>query len=568
MLTRRRFLASLGMATGAAVLLRPQQTAPDGRHLYRRQLSRPLEQLRTEYDVVIVGSGYGGGICAARLAGRGKSVCVLERGKEFRGGSKPLDFPFKNEFELTHELNGPLNPLGLYNVHHGTDLDVVHGFGLGGTSLINANVMYLPEPLLFENRRWPQQINLASLAKYYALAGKELRAEPYALPLPLKAQRFKQAAAEHGEWKLPPIAVTTRDYPEGAAVDMLRCVECGSCVTGCNFAAKNTVDMTYLPRAEAAGAEIFTRIRVRSIEKDRNADRYVLHYVAQTEKGEKKGTLAAKMVILAAGSLGSTELLLRSRAAHNLELPKALGTQFSGNADTLGFAYNTEVSAGIETGPTIVSSVEFWKSESLAEHVIVEEGAMPKGLLDASARAMATFEGLHPSTVPRTSKEKFEDWKRTLKDLVRFDKEGALSHTLLFLGMGHDSASGRMMLDKLRDTVSIEYPNYHKEPVFARVNDAMQKLTEALGGTFLKNPMRNDILWRKMTTVHPLGGCPMDGRDGEKVVNHVGQVRGHENLYVADGSILPTSMGVNPSFTISALAERIAENLQKKLGQL
>lgn len=570
MFTRRRFLVSLGAAAGSARLLRSWQKEPEpeGRRLYRRALSRPLEKLQEEYDVAIIGSGYGGGISAERLAGHGETVCVLERGKEFRGGAKGLDFPSRNVPELMHEVNGSMNPLGLYDVRHGKDLGVLIGCGLGGTSLINANVMYLPEAALFDDRRWPAEVSRVLLTSYYARAGKVLRAELYAPELPLKAQRFKGASAEVGEWKLVPIAVTTRDHPVGGSVDMMHCVGCASCVSGCNFSAKNTVDMTYLPMAEAAGAEIFTRIRVQTIAKDKETGRYVLHYEAHGEKGTTKGTLTAKLVILAAGALGSTELLLRSRSAHNLEVSPALGTQFSGNGDFLEFAYNTEAPAAIATGPTIVSSTEVWDSPNVKDHVIIEEGAIPIGLLDTLAQTTAMLKGLQPSTVERSSKEKFEDWQRTLKDLHGFRKDGALNNSVCFLGMGHDNSVGRIVIDKLHDYAVADYPGYAKEPIFQRLDVAMKKITTALGGVYLKNPLGNAVLWQKLTTVHPLGGCPMDGRDAEKVVNHLGQVHGHENLYVLDGAILPTAVGVNPSFTISALAERTSEYLQQKLEQL
>ncbi|MBV8207358.1 MAG: GMC family oxidoreductase [Acidobacteria bacterium] len=571
-MNRRKFLVSLGAAAGTATLLQPQTKGKafdvPSRKLYRRTLSSPFSNLQGEYDVVIVGSGYGGGITAARLAGRGKSVCVLERGKEYRGGVNS-DFPFKSDLELSHGLNSPLAPTGLYDVRHGKDLDVLVGCGLGGTSLINANVMYLPEAALFEGENWPAEITRDALGPYYDRARGVLRAEPYGLPLPLKAQLLKSAAGGVGEWKLVPIAVTTRDHPEGASTEMAGCVGCASCVTGCNFSAKNTIDMTYLPLAQAAGAELFTRVRVQHVAPDSAGGRYVLHYEAHDEEGRKRhGQVKARVLVLSAGSLGSTEILLRSRAEHNLEVSPALGSQFSGNGDFLGFAYNTALDAGIATGPTIVSSVELWDSPDLGRHVILEEGAIPVGMLDPVAQLMAAFKGLQKSTAERSTKQKLEDWHRTTRDLLGFHKDGALSHSLCFLGMGHDSAGGRIVIDKLFNHAVADYPHYAKEPCFQHIDGAMEKITTALGGVYLKNPMGNEILWQRLTTVHPLGGCAMDGRSGERVVNHYGEVHGNRNLFVMDGAIIPTAMGVNPAFTISALAERTAEHLQQRLTQL
>ena len=542
-----------------------EQDTQRAKNLLRQQLSSPIQELKASYNVVVIGSGYGGGICAARLAGHGKSVCVLERGREFRGKGKRRDFPFNNLLEAARELNLPVNPLGLYDVRLNQDVDVVQGCGLGGTSLINANVMYMPESNLFDDQRWPKEITFGRLAHYYERARAELRAEPYASPLPLKAQRLREASFGEGHWTQPPIAVTTEDYPEGAAVDMLRCVECGSCVSGCNFSAKNTVDMTYLPRAKSAGAEIFTRIKVRFLSQEKPAGPYLLHYVYYGEAGKSEGTISAQTVILAGGSLGSTEILLRSKKEGGLAVPAKIGTQFSGNADLICCAYNNDLRAAINVGPTIVSSIEYWQGADFKDHFIVEEGAMPKPLIHVAGRALASLKELGGGIDTDPGEDQFAEWLRTVRDLDGFDPGGALDHSLLFLGIGHDSSKGRIELSSKKEGVVIKYPGYPKEAIFLRMSKTMLKLTKALGGTYIKNPRWSKLLGGNMTTVHPLGGCPMDGRDGEKVVDHLGLVHGHRKLYVADGAILPTAVGVNPAFTIAALAERIAENIRPKL---
>ena len=555
------------------------------------------------YDVVIIGSGYGGAITAARLStanwpGAKPSLCILERGKEWLPGQ----FPDKLE-DGAGALRSDANPLGLYDFHFGTDIGVVKGSGLGGTSLVNANVAYQPEDDLFDDSRWPQAVRDARdsglLAQYYARA----RATLFAGKHPAGKQLSKVKALKRGsdgkpgtEFELLNIAVNFEfEGPNNWGVQQRECINCGDCVTGCNVGAKNTLDTNYLAIAKHGGATIFTQVEVRYVEKVPSGG-YLIHYTrrASSHGPSESGTMKAKRaVILAAGALGSPVLMLRSRL-EGLSLPDTLGTRFSGNGDFFGLAYNSDQRTDvlgwgayptsdralrIQTspgenrfpGPSIVARLRYKKGGRPGKRVTVEDLSFPMMYVDAARAAFSVLIGR--DTDPDDFFDDIEEARRRLLDVGAFNPElekGALNSTMLYLVMGRDDAGGRIELDS-RGRTQIRWPDAGKQKVFTRENDILLQHARALGATFIENPLWGFTPFRTLLTAHPLGGCPMGEDRGSGLVNHAGQVFDraggtHEGLYISDGSIIPLAIGVNPVLTISALSERIADGLITKLG--
>ncbi len=316
------------------------------------RLSRPTHELREHYDVVVVGSGYGGGIAASRLSRAGASVCVLERGKELHPGEYPngaLDAP--RHLQATTPVGHIGSPTALFDVHLGSDISVVAGCGLGGTSLINANVALRANPEVFKDPRWPKELRdkgAAVLEPYYQAAEKMLGTSKYPsdwpeLPkfsaLTRSAEAFETAKAEPA-----PLNVTFKAGPNAAGVQQEACVLCGDCISGCNHSAKNTVLMNYLPDAHRHGAEIFSKIQVRCLHK-RNDGNWLVEFsdlsAGRRRFGAPTQFISADVVVLGAGSLGSTEILLRSKAA-GLDLSPRLGLSFTGNGDILALGFDTD----------------------------------------------------------------------------------------------------------------------------------------------------------------------------------------------------------------------------------
>jgi cholesterol oxidase len=513
-----------------------------------------------DFDVVIVGSGYGGGATAARLAawrdgsGKGKRIGVFERGKEWRAG----DFP-DEPWEMPGALRHASNPMGLLELHFAGDIDVLVGNGLGGTSLINANVMIEPESQVFKQSGWPA--NMPALAPYFARAKTVL--QPAEDPVaPLKTTVFTDAVSKVGGCtatrKLSlAVAFQDVDRTHDTGNSQTACIRCGGCVTGCNFTSKSTVDMTYLSIAEKQGAEIYTGLEVRSVVA--TASGAVLKVFDHETQSLR--TIEAKQVIIAAGVLGSFSLLTRSKVA-GLAVSDALGTCFSGNGDVLGFGYNSDVETDSSFGTTITSIGEFRSDPDPKKHFIIEEGGVPRALT-ALLRAALPVLKLHGKDTDHGFADGLKEWLRIKADEFGFQSYGALEHSLVYLGMGTEETYGQ--LEYNNDRIRVQWPNVSNLPFAKRIDDAMYATTAVIGGTYLQNPEPRGFLGDDLITVHPLGGCPMGDDPKTSVVDVHGALHHYPGkIFVADGSIMPTALGVNPAFTIAALGEWIADGIASK----
>lgn len=579
------------------------------------RIASPIEQLKTHYTVVVVGSGYGGGITASRMArsvasdNQDITVCVLERGKEFLSGDldqddiliKPGEYP-DTEFEALREVQVDLpqfhsgSRTGLFDLRMNKEINVFIGCGLGGTSLVNANVCIEAEEAVFKAPEWPEEIRteegLKELRAGYELAREMLRPTEYQYktnpdkfpPIAKLIALEKSADYLGAEFYPPPINVNFEKLAKDTnhvGVEQHPCVGCGDCMSGCNYRAKNTVLMNYLPDARNNGAEIFTEVSVRYIERKDN--RWLVHYQLLHTGREKFDAptmfVSADIVVLSAGTLGSTEILLRSKL-NGLSLSSRVGENFSGNGDVLAFGYNCDEEInGVgfghrppqgrqKVGPCITGVIDMRKQHQLADSMVLEEGSiagafaalLPK--LFAAARAVLgkdTDEGLE---------DRFQEFKREAESLAFGAYRGAVRNTQTMLAMSHDDARGRLFLED--DRLRISWPEVSAQPNFARVNERIKQATTALGGTYLKNPLSNQLMGQDLITVHPLGGCIMAANAEAGAVNHKGQVFAgaqgtdvYENLYVSDGSVIPRALGVNPLLTISAVAERCCALMAK-----
>ncbi|MEO9619450.1 MAG: GMC family oxidoreductase N-terminal domain-containing protein, partial [Lentilitoribacter sp.] len=378
---------------------------------YMKSISSSLEDIKDNYDVVVIGSGYGGGIAASRMARAGRSVCLLERGKEFLPGEFPNTLLEANsEMQLDTPKTKIGSDTGLFNFHVGKGINVLSGCGLGGTSLINANVSLKVDPRVFENGKWPQALidDKAGMERGYQLAEEMLKPSPYPENFPhLDKLAAHQKSGEYlgKTFYRTPINVNFKDQVNHVGVEQKACNNCGDCVSGCNNTAKNTTQMNYLPDAHNHGAEIFTECSVSYIKKSEDGWQVYFEPVGMGRKKFDAPLLfvQAKHVIVSAGTLGSTEIMLRSRA-NGLKMSDKLGYRFSGNGDVLGFGYNTDGPInGIgfgnknpenmdDVGPCITSVIDTRESsENYRNGLIIEEGSIPGAL---SAALPAAFAGI------------------------------------------------------------------------------------------------------------------------------------------------------------------------------
>lgn len=550
------------------------------------RLSRSVGELKPHYDVVVAGSGYGGAVTAARLASADKRVCVLERGRELRPGDYPDTLrSAAQEFQIDLPDRHLFSPTALYDLRINPDLSVFVGCGLGGTSLINANVALRPDGPVFESGAWPTQIEkearTGQLTPWFDKAKSMLGVEEYpCLERPRKLRALdrvlKILVPGASECPKTPVTVTfPRDdddnevRPNPFGVMQRPCTGCGDCVSGCNYGAKNTLIMNYLPYASRHGAEIFTEVKVRSVEpnpgaaKDCNA-RWIVHfdYVGSGREsfGAPRLFVTAHTVILAAGALGSTEILFRSREEHGLQLSKMLGQRFSGNGDVLAFTYNDREPSnavgfgarsphGFEAPGPCISGFIKWPTNN--PRILLQDGVIPGALssmLDAGFVLARGLKGRDARTLRNGSL-----WS-VLDEHVR----GGVSSTQTFLAMLSDPDFGKLALED--DRIRVRWPGAGHGPPYEELERLLVHASAALEGVYVPSPFGR-------ITVHPLGGCVMADGPDRGVVDHRGAVfasdgQFYEGLYVCDASIIPRALGANPLLTITALAERASPLIQ------
>lgn len=546
------------------------------------------------FDVLVVGSGYGGAIAAATMAGRTKGgapikVGVLERGKEYLPGAFPTGLA-----ELPRHIRRDRNKEGLVDVRIGPEVVTVVANGVGGGSLINAGVMEVPDESVFHTR-WPDDLkDLTTWRQYYDRAGELLGGTANGVPnsiskhpdgIPQKHKSFRSIASTG--FREAAITVAMTDTVSSGNVRLNKCVRCGDCATGCNFGAKNSLDVNLLVTALRNEAEIFSGATVLSVKPDGGnwiVDCVYTDAALRARDGDVLQVRAGK-VVLAAGTLGSFEILKRSQAK-GLSLSVHFGNHCSTNGDMLVTDYatsnpvNTVSDEAVQPskraiGPTITGVLDLRKTAG----VLIEELSVPAGLRLAFTEIFATLNTLH-------GLDRF-DWSTHTRGFPDDDAyvapTGRIEHSAVYAVMADDGAAGRMELDETASdsddgTARMRWDDLPSLPIFDTEVEALARLAKNTGGRVIANPVwkllpasLNWLLQNKrgpLTTVHPLGGCVMGNTGATGVVDHLGRVFKselpndfHSGLVVLDGSIIPTALGTNPALTIAAVALRASETL-------
>lgn len=566
--------------------------------------------LDAEYDAIVVGSGYGGAISAAKLTLAGQKVLLLERGREILPGAYPNTLAqAKAETQLTTAENGRLTDFnGIMDLHINDDMHVIVGCGLGGTSLLNANVSLTADPRVFTQKTknadgsarflWPEALrHKGALDKEYAEAATALGANPMPDRIKLhKLDSLKKAADELGQpFSRPPINVTFKDGKNHFGNFQPECTLCGDCCSGCNYGSKNTTLMNYLPFAHANGATILTEAEVHHV--TQNGEGWQVQVSEFGQDAEDGIAIKAKLVVLGAGALGSTMILKRSEKAGLALASDMLGKGFSGNGDILGFGFDANytgdtkkaspiysIGAGAHApdapaykpGPCIAGliSVDMTPDKPLRDGLVIEDGVAPGAL------AMA-YPGIFVSDdVVNANFMRFPDAQRRLQDIAdmagkvqgmsdmaSLSYEGALANTQCYLVMSHDDASGELCYDETLNIITVNWPGVGQDFPYPRDNEVLRKASDAIWGNYLANPSWSEPFGWNLITVHPVGGCRMADSPAEGVVDpdcHVYTGTGdavYDGLMVCDGAVMASSLGLNPLLTISAVTIRAMDRL-------
>ncbi len=506
------------------------------------------------YDAIVIGSGFGGAVSALRLAEAGKSVLVLERGRHFRGDEFPRD-PADVSSTLWRYPRRQ-DDRGLFELRFFSDIGVVSASGVGGGSLVYANVNLRPDERVFADPAWPESINRDTLEPYYQKVEQALGLAPVPEELSLpKREQFVNAGR----------ALGATVYTPGLSVDWSKCTLCSECEFGCRFDAKNSLDKTYLREAVQKGAEIRAHAFVYMIEPTFHG--YYVHFQDLNQAGRRIQVKAA-IVVLAAGTLGSCELLLRNKYLYDT-LPMvsdALGKGFSANGDFLGTIHNSATRLDPWHGTDVTDVLGF--SLDGADFSIVAPG-FSKPSMEVIAAMGQVDNRLLEFFGPVLWKhlDSLFPWLLSKGALsrpapLRLPHAGPAERCTNLFAIGRDNAGG--LVHFRRNRIDIQWDYVHdNQALIAAMTETMTALATEYGGSFAPSALWN--MARKTVTVHPLGGCRMADDPAQGVVSSYGEVYGHPGLYVIDGSIVPTALGFHPAMTIAALAERSMAALQLSL---
>lgn len=470
-------------------------------------------------DVVVVGSGFGGSVAAARLAPHGK-VVVLERGRRWLAPKfrQTLDVGYWNQ---------------IYDFYPGKGILAIQGKGVGGGSLVYSNVSLRAPTMLFDQRDedgrrlWPEGYSRAALDPYYARVeemlgvvqlawqpppGEEWRGVP-------QADRVLAEGLGNLGRSCEPVRAALKD-----------CSDCGWCSAGCKFGRKNNLTFNYIPLAERHGADVRPLHEATSIR--RSGGLYEVRY--KRHDGGDRGKLVARRVVISAGTFRTPYLLQRSKPWLR-RLSKHVGRHLSVNGDVVFHAYVPNRRVQRYKGKVIGS----------VTYDYLDQGFVFQGLYAPPLLSLLTSQD--PAT-GRGFGQGMKDWTRKWGE-----------NYLGFAAFGLDHPDGRVYPGPNGPLLSYT-PGRKTKAYFQRVHEAAREIVEdGLGGVMAPTIPQ----WMKMIeTVHPVGACRMaEQGPGHGVVDPDGGVWGYPGLHVLDGSILPTPSMVNPSLTIAAVAERCVERI-------
>ena len=510
----------------------------------------------TDFDVLVIGSGFGGSVSALRLTEKGYKVSVLEAGRRF----EEKDFP-KTSWRINKFLFFPkLGLRGIQRIHILPDVLVLAGAGVGGGSLVYANTLYVPSDSYFADKQWGHITDWKTeLAPWYDQASRMLGVvdNPYFSP---SDRAMKDAAIEMGvgdTFKLAPLGiyfgegpgVSSQDpYFGGKGPERSGCRQCGGCMSGCRFNAKNTLPKNYLGLAEGAGAQVFAEHTVTKIEEQSDGSWRVTAKSSGAWIGRNR-VFTARQVIVAAGTFNSQKLLHAMRQRNVLpNLSPTLGKLSRTNSESLTGALMPNIDVDYSQGPAITSSF-FPDEQTHVEPVRYGVGSNLMGLLQT-----VLTDGVNPKA------RRHQWWKTVLKHpglIVRFLNVKRWSQrTVIALVMQNVdsslSVSGKRSIFGWRLT-SINDSHKPNATYIPAANEVVRRIAAKRGG--IPGGHIGDLIGAPFTA-HFVGGCVIGDSSESGVIDPYHRVWNYPTLHIVDGSSVTANLGVNPSLTITAQAER------------
>ncbi|MFN2596792.1 MAG: GMC oxidoreductase [Pyrinomonadaceae bacterium] len=579
------------------------------------------------FDAIIIGTGFGGTVAATRLAAKGKKVLMLERGTFWVTPEKlgqpppsakdpipvwakkqnppvPVQYwPRPNNktglLDFFASVRTGANHQGLYQYSMFKQADILTASGVGGGSLIYSNVTARPDAEVLQGiglnlgdaeyqaaYKWMEDFRgkLNRVVTKIPLPGRDvanLTTDDY---LYLDRARALRDAAKLSEGKLGiqlpwsplDLSVVEYDPQEGAASQAQKnhtfCERQGRCILGCLPQARHTLNKTLYSKFfsdPTKGVSLSPLAEVRDIKQI--AGGYEVNY--RDHRDGIKKTVSAPMVFLAGGTLGTTEILLRSRDRGGLKLSDTLGTHFSTNGDFGAFCVGTAKSVFSHRGPINTSGVRA-KFDGL--HLHVEDAGIPEMFAAITSTTLGVLDNFAQREMLKGAL-KFGFLNMKLPDLRDFfpslpdthdptsnETEAEMVANIFFFNvMGQDDASGKFTLEN--DSIKLDWDKKIGDtPVFQKIERLLQSLSESMGGRYVPFPFWKGLGNKKLVVTHPLGGCPIAPNSFDGVVDELGRVFDgnkpagstdvYPGLFVVDGSSIPGAVATNPTLTIAAQA--------------
>ncbi len=521
------------------------------------------------FDFVVVGSGFGGSVSAMRLSEKAYSVLVLERGKRFRD----KDFPKTNWNIFDYLWMPALRCFGIMGINLLDDILILNGSGVGGGSLVYAATLIQPKSEFFRGEGWQGEIDWEQeLQPHFETARQMLgvNGNPKLWPAD---ELFLEIATELGQeetFEPTPVGIffgeeegqTVADpYFDGQGPERAGCIHCGGCMVGCRHNAKNSLDKNYLYLAEKWGAEVRSEANVLEIRplygESVDGARYEISYEKTTAWFVKpQQRVRARNVIVAAGVLGTNKLLLQCRDERKTlpRLSNGLATMVRSNSEALMGVTSRQPGPDYSQGVAITS--HFWVDDVTS----VEPVRYPRGSSLMRNLAVPLIKNLEGSSLQRIGRfarfairHPYDFLKaRVLPD---WSRDSTIILVMQTLENRMNLKLGRRPLTLFRkDLVSERDQNLPIPTVIENGRSMVERYAEKSNG--VPQSTINEVLMNTPSTAHILGGCNIGQDESSGVVDTNHQVFNYPGLYVVDGSVVPGNLGVNPSLTITAMAER------------
>ncbi len=519
------------------------------------------------YDYIVIGSGFGGSVASLRLVEKGYKVLTLEQGKRYN----PEDFPRTN-WNIPKYLWVPaLRCFGFQKLSFYRAASILSGTGVGGGSLVYANTLYIPPPEFFKNTSWAQFADWQNILepcydKASFMLGRRKYNKLNKEDLVLEEVSKDMNAHDTFESVFVGVNLETGDEekdPYFAGLGPLRkgCIECGGCMVGCRENAKNSLDRNYLWFAEKLGLEILPETKAEKITFSDGIYHIETKEITSLLPG-KKHIYETRGIVVAAGTLGTLELLLKQKYKYSSlpELSATLGNQLRTNAETLNAV--SGANEKLNNGLAITSVF----NPDRCSHVEIVK-------YPDNSNAMKWFFGLAVADSPTAAGRSWKLFIRTISHPLMFLKTvfNFRWSTRLVILLVMQTVDNAMKM-KWKKTLfggkmKIDNSGHRRVPAYIPVGqEVMERYAKKVNG--IPQNILLEVFFNRPTTAHILGGCPMSETGDNGVVDKNLKVHGYPDFYITGGAVIQGNIGVNPALTITAMAEYAMNSIPPEAGAI